>query len=99
MNLGDAPSWAIALGILTAVSAVVAAVWKLAREASGLQIAMNTLATSQTALALQLKEHIVCFTAYQREQAAVQREQATAIQELRLAMERLTWEVAHLKGE
>jgi len=29
----------------------------------------------------------------------VQREQATAIQELRLAMERLTWEVAHLKGE
>ena len=99
MNLGDAPSWAIILGMLVSASAIVAAVWKLAREASKLQLSMATLSRAQVDLATQLKDHIACFSAYQKEQAADQKAQAISIQELRVALERLTWEVAHLKGE
>jgi hypothetical protein len=99
MNLGDMPSWGIFLAVLISAGAIVGAVWNLAREASKLQLSMISLSKVQAELAVQLKEHIACFSAYQREQAADQKKQAEAIQELRVALERLTWEVQHLKGE
>jgi len=99
MNLGDMPSWGILLAVLVSAGAIVAAVWNLAREAARLQLSMATLTKAQAELAAQLKDHIACFSAYQREQAADQKAQAISIQELRGALERLTWEVKHLKGE
>jgi hypothetical protein len=84
---------------LVAAGSIVGAIWKLAREASKLQLSMSLLAQAQAELAKQLKDHILCFSTYQKEQATDQKAQAISIQELRIALERLTWEVKNLKDQ
>jgi len=91
MNLGNPADWGTFVALIVGVLTVTLAVWKLARSASSLELSMAHLAEEQHTLADQLREHMLAFREYQRQQSDV-------IMEIQASVNKLTWEIANLKG-
>jgi hypothetical protein len=92
MALGDAGDWATAVALTLSVVGLLAAVWKLARAATRLEVAVQALTKQQALSDDRAEKQWEALQAFQRETNA-------AINELRMAVSKLTWEVAHTKGE
>ena len=91
MNLGNPSDWGTFIALVVGVLTVTLAVWKLARSASKLELSMAHLAEEQHALSDQLREHMLSFREYQKQQSEI-------IMEIQAAVNKLTWEIANLKG-
>ena len=92
MDLGSAVDWAKALALMVGVGTLIAAVWKLARAASSLELSVAAMTASQQALGHQLENHLAAFQEYQRDQART-------VADLQSAINRLTWEVNRTRGD
>jgi len=90
MNLGNMSDWSVVIGILIATGTIAVAIWRLARAANALELSMTVLSDAQKGLAGKLEEHLRTFSAHQVEQS-------TALNELRMAVEKLTWEIDRMK--